>query len=154
VKLGEALAQRAELQARVNELKGRLAASALVQEGDSPPEDPADLLAQVDRNCDDLERLIAAINRANSRAQLPSGLTLTEALARRDVLGIRHGLLRGVAEATDTQRARYSRSEIRMVRTLDVAALRRQSDELARDRRLLDIEIQEANWTVDLEQEG
>lgn len=98
MKLGEALAQRAELQNRVNELKTRLAASALVQEGDSPPENPEELLAQFDRNCDELERLIAAINRTNTRAQLPSGLTVTEALARRDVLGIRHGPLRNCPE--------------------------------------------------------
>lgn len=37
-----------------------------------------------------------------------------------------------------------------MVRTFDVAAARKQADELARERRELDAEIQAANWTVDL----
>jgi hypothetical protein len=37
-----------------------------------------------------------------------------------------------------------------MVRTFDVAAVRRRIDELARDQRTLDVEIQAANWTVDL----
>jgi hypothetical protein len=59
-----------------------------------------------------------------------------------------------VADATAEQQARYSRSEIRMVRTFDVAAVRQQVDGLARERRDLDIEIQAANWTVDLIERG
>lgn len=45
MKLGEALAQRAELQTRLGLVRDRLRVSALVQEGDEPPEDPAPLLA-------------------------------------------------------------------------------------------------------------
>jgi G:T/U-mismatch repair DNA glycosylase len=77
-------------------------------------------------------------------------MKLGEALARRDVLGLRHSALKAVADATAQQQARYSRSEIRMVRTFDVAAVRKQVDALARDQRTLDVEIQAANWTVDL----
>jgi hypothetical protein len=153
MKLGEALTRRGELQNKVVELRKRLSASAVVQEGDNPPEDPEALLAQLESACDELQSLIAAINLTNSRAQLRSGETLTEALARRDVLGLRHGALRGVAESSDDQRTRYSRSEIRTVRTLDVAALRRRVDDLARDRRLVDAELQEANWTVELKED-
>jgi Family of unknown function (DUF6847) len=150
VKLGEALARRSELQARHVQVRDRLRASALVQEGDTPPEDPGPLLAELDRIADELERLIADINRTNAETRLPSGVTLTRALARRDVLGLRHAALRSVADATAQQQARYSRSEIRVVRTVDVAEIRRRVDALARDQRRLDIEIQAANWTVDL----
>jgi hypothetical protein len=39
MKLGDALNRRADLKARIQQLPGRLAASAVVQEGDAPPED-------------------------------------------------------------------------------------------------------------------
>src|SRR5690349_19037174 len=150
MKLGEALARRAELQTRLAEIRDRLRISALVQEGDSPPEDPGPLLAEFERVADELEGLIAEINRTNTQIRLESGGTLTDALAKRDVLGWRHGALKAVADATAQQQARYSRSEIRLVRTFDVAAVRARVDDLARERRELDVEIQAANWTVDL----
>ncbi len=150
MKLGEALARRADLQNRLGQVRDRLRLSALVQEGDEPPEDPAPLLAELNEIAAELEGLIALINRTNAATTLPSGLLLTEALAKRDVLGLRHGALKAVADATAQQQARYSRSEIRMVRTFDVAVVRKQVDGIARDQRNLDVEIQAANWTVDL----
>ncbi len=151
VKLGEALARRAELQTRLTQVRDRLRASALVQEGDQPAEDPQPLLAELDAIASELEDLIAAINVTNAQTRLESGMTLTEALARRDVLGMLHGALKAVAEATAQQQARYSRSEIRLVRTFDVGAVRARVDQLAREHRQLDVEIQNANWTVDLQ---
>lgn len=151
MKLGEALARRAELQSRIGEIRNRLRASVLVQEGDSPPEDPQPLLVELARAADELESLIARINKTNAVTRLPAlDLTLTEALAKRDVLGLRSGALRSVADATAQQQARYSRSEIRLERTLDIAAVRKRVDDLARDQRDLDVAIQAANWTVDL----
>jgi hypothetical protein len=150
MKLGEALAKRAELQSRLGQVRDRLRVSALIQEGDEPPEDPAPLLAELDQIAGELERLISAINATNATTRLPSGATLTEALARRDVLGLKHSALKAVADATIQQQARYSRSEIRLVRTFDVADIRKRVDSLAREQRQLDIEIQAANWTVDL----
>ncbi len=150
MKLGEALARRSDLQKRLAQLGVRLRESAVVQEGDEPPEPPDELLEEVDRLADELERLIAMINRTNSSTRLPSGATLTEALARRDVLALRHGVLRQAAEASAQAQARYSRSEIRLVRLIDVAAIRARLDDLARERRELDTQIQAHNWTEDL----
>ncbi len=150
MKLGEALAKRAELQSRLGQVRDRLRVSALIQEGDDPPEDPAPLLAELDQIADELEQLISDINRTNAATRLPSGATLTEALARRDVLGLKHGALKAVADATIQQQARYSRSEIRLIRTFDVADVRKRVDSLAHERRRLDVEIQAANWTVEL----
>jgi hypothetical protein len=45
---------------------------------------------------------------------------------------------------------RYGRNEIRVLSTVDVAEKRRRMDELARRRRELDTEIQQANWSTDL----
>ncbi len=153
-KLGEALARRAELQARLGEVRDRLRVSALAQEGDRPAEDPEPLLEELEDIATKLESLIAQINHTNVVTRLSSGQTLTQALARRDVLGVLHGALKAVADATAQQQARYSRSEIRLVRTFDVSAVRSRVDQLARDRRQLDVEIQNANWTVELQQDS
>lgn len=42
------------------------------------------------------------------------------------------------------------RSEIRVVRTVDPAELRKRGDELSRAHRILGVAIQEANWKYDL----
>jgi hypothetical protein len=55
------------------------------------------------------------------------------------------------ADATGEQQGRYLKSEIRLVRTMDPAALRKRSDDLAREARELDIRIQATNWEVDLQ---
>ena len=121
-----------------------------MQEGDKPPEDPAKLLDELREMADQLERLITAINLTNAGASLDDGRSLTAALAKRDVIAVRQGVLRAAVEAVAQVQARYSRSEIRMARQLDVAAVRREIDELAKERRELDATIQEHNWTIDL----
>jgi len=55
-----------------------------------------------------------------------------------------------VADAATETISRYSRSEIKTVATVNVSALRKQLDEIARQRRELDTRVQEANWTIDL----
>ena len=48
MKLAEALANRADLQRRIEQMRGRLQKSALVQEGESPPEKPEELLEEME----------------------------------------------------------------------------------------------------------
>jgi hypothetical protein len=150
MKLGEALTRRSDLQTRMVELRNRLTESARVQEGDTPHEDPAALLKEFDAVADELERLIGEINRANLAVRLADGRTLTEALARRDSLTLRHQTLRALAEAAAEKHDRYSRSEIKILSTVAVAEIRKRADDLVRERRELDVAIQEANWANDL----
>lgn len=150
MKLGEALTLRGDLQARVSELRNRLKESARVQEGEKPHEDPSALLKEFESIADDLERLVARINRTNLAVRLGDGRTLTEALARRDSLTLRHQTFRALAEAAAERHDRYSRSEIKMLTTVRVAEIRQKADDLARERRELDVAIQEANWANDL----
>jgi Family of unknown function (DUF6847) len=154
MKLGEALAVRSDLQKRIAQIASRLQGSAVVQEGDTPPEDPAGLLRELGEMSDQLEHLIAAINLTNAASILPDGQTLTAALAKRDTLAMRQAVLRSAAEAVTQAQARYSRSEIRMARQLDAAALRKEIDDLARQRREVDTAIQEHNWTTELTQDA
>ena len=150
MKLAEALANRADLQKRLEGMRGRLAQSAVVQENESPPEDPRELLAETERLLGELEGYVERVNRTNLSAALPDGTTLTAALARRDVLGLRYGLLRGLVEAASNRVPRYGRAEIRILATVEVAPLRRTMDEVARERRELDTALQGANWTTEL----
>ena len=150
MKLAEALVLRADTQRRIEQLRERLKISALVQEGDRPPEDPQTLLVELDRLLDQLASLIAQINRTNIHTTLNDGRTLTEALAQRDVLKLRYSVLKSVADTASKRIYHYSRSEIRNLATVDIASLRQQTDRLAQQFRELDTAIQGANWTTDM----
>jgi hypothetical protein len=150
MKLAEALILRADQHKRLEQLKQRLLTNAKVQEGDAPAEDPAALLAEFERIAEAFETSIRTINRTNTTTRLDDSMTLTDALARRDVLRARHAAYRALAEAAVSTGGRYSRSEIKMVSTVNVADMQRRADELARAYRDLDTRIQEANWRVDL----
>ena len=151
MKLAEALANRADLQRRVEQMRGRLQRSALVQEGESPPENPQELLEEMERLVSELEEYVRRINRTNLSATLSGGeTTLTDALARRDSLTLRYGNLKTLVSAASDRVPRYGRAEIRILSAVEVGPLRRRMDELARERRELDISIQQANWATDL----
>jgi hypothetical protein len=152
MKLAEALAQRADAQRRIQDLQGRLVGNVLVQEGESPAEELQLLLAELDRSLNRLQTLIGQINRTNLQTELPDGTTLTEALARRDVLKLRFGVLKSAADAASLSmdRFRYSRSEIKSMPAIRVADLRQQADQRAQELRELDVAIQQMNWQVDL----
>jgi hypothetical protein len=150
MKLAEALMLRADAQNRMQELQNRLTRVAKVQEGDSPAEDPAELLRELDRTADQLERLIKQINRTNADTEIDAGRTMTDALAERDVLMRKRGVLQMLVNTAAQQQTRYGNTEIRMVTTVDVAALQKQVDDMARDYRELDALIQQQNWLIDL----
>src|SRR5689334_9914085 len=98
MKLAEALALRADASRRAEQLRSRIAGSARYQEGESPAEDAAALLTEVGEVLDQLESLIRRINRTNAVTTVEGG-TLTDALARRDVLRLRHRIVSAAADA-------------------------------------------------------
>ena len=153
MKLAEALALRAEANRRIEQLRGRIVANARYQEGEEPSEDAVSLLAQTGEACGQLESLIRRINRTNASARLGAG-TVTDALASRDVLKVRHSVITSAADAAAARRdggwARQLRSELAYISALPVAELRAQADDVARRIRELDMEIQRVNWEVDL----
>ena len=149
MKLAEALIERADLQTRLSQLDARLHNNAKVQEGETPAEDPNDLLRELDRISARLEQLITAINLTNA-AVTDGGETLTALLARRDVLKSRVGALRNFLNAASSVVMRGSRSEVVIRSTVDVTALRREVDARAMELRKLDTRIQALNWTADL----
>jgi hypothetical protein len=152
MKLAEALALRADAARRAEQLRVRIAASARYQEGEPPAEDAAALLAEAAQALTELESLIRRINRTNAATRVGDG-TLTDALARRDVLRLRHGLITAAADSAagkDQRVFRQLRSELKMIPALRVAELRGQADDLARELREVDTLIQRSNWEADL----
>lgn len=149
MKLASALSERADIQRRLSELSERLANNAKVQEGDTPAEDPQELLAEMDGLIDRLETLIYRINMTNSKVET-DGVSMTMMIARRDGLKKRIAMLRGFLDCASSKVERYSRAEIAVHSTVDVKELQKQVDGLSRELRELDEKIQELNWTTEL----
>lgn len=150
MKLAEALILRADCKKRLEQLKARVIRNARVQEGDAPAEEPQGLLAEVERVARELAELIKRINRTNSATAFGDGLNLSDALAERDALGLRHRLYSDLAEAASISQDRYSRSEVKYVSAVSVADAQQRADDLAREYRSLDARIQELNWKAEL----
>lgn len=148
--LAEALVERADAQTRLSELERRISENARVQEGDAPSEDPDVLLEEAAEVISRLRRLIVAINATNATTTMPDGMTVTEALARRDELATRIRLLLQAGKAAAAHVPRFGRAEIRDVAMLDVKALREEADRLREERRALDVELQRVNWSAEL----
>ena len=149
MKLAEALQERADLARRIDSIKSRLSHNAIVQEGEMPAEDPAALLAEFDGCTNCMEELLTRINLTNCKTVV-LGQSLTALLARRDALKIRlDGYRMLVNEASMTAR-RATRSEIKILSTVNVAELQKTVDLTAKELRQLDNAIQAANWTTEL----
>ena len=154
MKGAEALTLRADATRRIEQLRARIVANARYQEGEEPSEDAQALLVEAGDVLTELEVLIRRINRTNAATQVGEDGTVTDALARRDVLRMRHSVLTAAADAAANRGqfggARQLRSELKMFAALPVARLREQADLVARELRELDVRIQQANWEIDL----
>lgn len=66
------------------------------------------------------------------------------------VLKLKIAAFRGAINNSLIKSDRYSRNEIRFVRTIDAAAIQKKADKMAKEYRELDIKIQQANWVTEL----
>ena len=150
MKLAEALAERSDCQIRVEDLKKRLVRSARVQEGEQPAEESTQLLSEAERIYARLLELIGSINRTNSATSFDGAVTISDAIAARDLKAKRRDFLSSVADAASVRQDRYSKSEVKFVATVSIAQLQKQVDSLSREYRELDTKLQELNWQTDL----
>ena len=138
MKLATALAERSDIQNRINTISVRLDNNAKVQEGDVPAEDPKGL-----------EDLVARINLTNS-GTVYEGKTITELLAHRDCLKKKVRVLRDFLNTASDRVTRMTRTEIKIVSTVPVSEIQKTVDGLAKELRTVDEKIQELNWTTEL----
>ena len=149
-KLAEALILRADLQKRFAQLQTRLLRNAKVQEGEMPSENPQALLIELERVSDQLTAVIQQINQTNSTTQLEDGRTLSDALAERDVLKMKHNAYNTLAQNAGELGFRYGRSEVKILSAINVADVQAQADAYAQTHRELDAQIQATNWQTEL----
>lgn len=149
MKLAEALQERADLSARISILENRLMNNALVQEGEKPAEAPEELLAELDRCSEEMERLITAINLTNS-STISDGMTVTELIAKKDVLNRKLSIYRHFLMTASQTAQRATRSEIKILSTVNVREYQQKADGLAKRLRILENRIQQINWTTEL----
>jgi hypothetical protein len=155
MQLDEALSTIADKRKRLAQLTGIITAAARYQDGEPPAEDASALLNQARVLMTEIQTLGARINLTNSTTRLDDGRTLTEALARRAILGTWAELLNRTADAATGEGKgmfglRRTRSELTEKTDMDVPALREEASRMAQERRELDLTIQRAGMTAEL----
>lgn len=150
MKLAEALLLRAEQQQKIGILQARILANLKVEESDAPLEDPNALLAEAVEINTQLCGLVQRINARNVAATLPGGLSLADALAQRDAIKSERNLLAAITNQAMQKDYRLTHTELKTRVTMSVAQLQKRVDDLSRDYRELDAQIQALNWTTEL----
>ena len=150
MKLATALAERSDIQNRINTISVRLDNNAKVQEGDVPAEDPKALMEELDRLIVRLEDLVARINLTNSgtvyEGQDYHRASCTQRLSEKKKVRV----LRDFLNTASGRVTRMTRTEIKIVSTVPVTEIQKTVDGLAKELRTVDEKIQELNWTTEL----
>lgn len=149
MKLAEALQARADLNREIEQLKSRIYNNALVQEDVNPNEDSMELVKEFNKGVATLQDLIVRINMTNCQNQI-EGKTLTEMIAERDCLKIKIEMYKSLVATASSNTTRATRTEIKILSTVNVKEIQKKVDRLAKELRLLDNKIQQANWNIEL----
>lgn len=150
MKLAEALLLRSDLQTKLASLQQRINNNVLIQEGDVPSENPNELIQDAFAVNAELHALIEKIHATNAQAQTTTGRCMLSVLNQRDLLTQQHRILQQAIDSSRRENGRYSSSEIRWLKTIAVADLQKQADDLSQKLRQNNLEIQASNWQIDL----
>lgn len=149
MKLAEALQERADLNARIEQLRYRIVNNVLVQEGEKPAEDPEALIKELNGCLDRLQYLMARINITNCEARA-GDMSLTELIAKKDSLRLKLSAYRTIIDNASHSASRARGTEIKILPTVKAADLQKTADRIAKELRLTDNALQQANWLTDL----
>lgn len=150
MKLAEALLIRSDMQKKLAQLKARIKNNVKVQEGDTPSEDPNELLLQASQVITELNTLIERIHRTNAIAKTDKGQSMLTLLVERDTLEMRHKMLIETIEAAHGEVDRYSPREIKWDVMVSISGLQKQADDIAMKLRQINLVIQSNNWQIEL----
>lgn len=165
MKLAEALRLRKEYIDNLSQLQTRISSNCIVQEGDTPAEDPNQLVLEYLSMSRKLTTIVVNINYTNSihkflfdnnsntsnkgsknSNKVPR--SMNEALAEREMLKRNIQVLNTIS-TNGVVLVRYgSRSEIKQVSCVLVPEYIKKKDILSKELRMLDLAIQEQNWLV------
>lgn len=149
MKLAEALQERADLNKKISDLRGRLNQNSLVQEGEIPNEDPNVLMQELEAAIARLQQLIKDINLTNCET-IVEGRSLTQIIAEKEGAIMRLSAYCDLADSASAINYRTRGSEIKMIATVNVSELQKTADTISKEIRTLDNLLQSTNWTVDL----
>ena len=152
MKLAEALLLRSDLQKKLLSLQQRIHKNVLVQDGDTPSEDPEQLIDEAVLVNKQLFQLIQKIHQTNAQAQANNGKALLDILNQRDQLSAEHRIIQQAIDNTQKDTDRYSVREIKWIKAVSVSKLQKQADEISQSLRLINLEIQASNWQIDLKE--
>lgn len=151
MKLAVALQERNDLNTRIEQLNYRLERNSVVQEGEKTNEDPKELLAEINECYKNLETLISRINKTNCLTITKyNNLTLTDLIAKKDVLTKKIGSYRLIVNTASNLVTRVARSEIKILSNVDVKSLQKEIDKMSKELRIISNTIEEANWQIEL----
>ncbi len=149
MKIAEALQERKDLQRKIQQLSSRISSSALVQEGETPLENPQNLIEELNKSVDRLNYLIKAINITNGSISV-NGKRIIEIISELSTLKIKLDIYRTIANEASRINERVSGTEIKLVCAISVEDLRKQIDAMEEQYRTLDNTLQQSNWLYDL----
>jgi translation initiation factor IF-1 len=153
MKIAEALNERKDLQVKLTQLKNQMKANVMIQEGDKVTANPEEVIAQYSDANKRLAHIITKINKLNTVTYLVHmpELTLTQAIENREELRRQYDLVNSAIKTGEESTRMYSRSEIKMVRTIDLPKYHKLRDSLGKSIREYDTAIQETNWVTEIE---
>ena len=152
MKLAEALLLRSDLQKKLLSLQQRIHKNVLVQDGDTPSEDPEQLIDEAVLVNKQLFQLIQKIHQTNAQAHANNGKASLDILNQRDQLTAEHRIIQQAIDNTQKDTDRYSVREIKWIKAVSVSKLQKQADEISQSLRLINLEIQASNWQIDLKE--
>lgn len=150
MKLAEVLILRSDIQTRMEQIRNRLSSNIKIQEGDTPTEDPKDILKEYDRLLKEYEELVIKINKTNNETIFEKEKTLADVLVERDVLLKKRNMYYYIYEEGSIRQDRYSNQELKYISVVDIKSIQKEIDNLSKIYRELDTKIQGFNWTIDL----
>jgi len=149
MRLAEALMERADLKKKIAQMSDRMIQNAKVYEDEEPMEDMSKLLRELDRITERYEDLMWKINLANATNRASNGEPLVELIARREAYISKDKALRDMLASLKTDRHDYyGNNDRKRVVKIDVPAIRKQTDSIAKRIREIDALNQEANWNI------
>jgi hypothetical protein len=80
-------------------------------------------LTELETLIDELTTLIQKINQTNSRTILADNLTISDALAQRDMLSLKRSVYNSLLESASYRQNRYSLTEIKSISTVNIAEI-------------------------------
>lgn len=151
MKLAVALQERNDLNKKIVQFNYRLELNAVVQDGEKTGENPEELLEELNECYRNLEDLIGRINKTNCQTITSyNNLSLTELIAKKDVLIQKINSYRSLADTASNLVTRVSRSEIKILSNVDVKKIQKDIDKMSKELRLVENTIEETNWQIEL----